>query len=220
MDTPWNFERYSCYFMLRTGDLFLQSELSEPRKGPAPLTRGPSSSRIHSWINSVTIFLFEGKDLPAMDRNGLSDPFCKFKLGTEKHRTRIAYKTLNPRWMEQFDLFIYDPEDKEIEITVWDWDRGLRNDYMGKAVVNVSNLEGEKLHDLWLDVENEGEHCGSIHLSVLVSGKKLTTEKITAESEVKKESLATNNSARYNLRNALTDVGDVGMVSVKVYKGT
>ena len=120
---------------LKTMALFLQSDLGDTKK-PAPppvLVRGgQSGSRVQSWISSVAIFLFEGKDLPAMDRNGLSDPFCKFRLGNEKYRTRIAYKTLNPKWMEQFELFLYDLNEQELELTVWDWDRGMRNDYIGR----------------------------------------------------------------------------------------
>lgn len=207
--------------MLRTMELLLQSDLGEPKKSQSQISHGQSGPRLQSWINSVTIFLYEGKDLPAMDRNGLSDPFCKFKLGTEKYRTRVAYKTLSPRWMEQFDLFIYDPDDKEIEITVWDWDRGMRNDYIGRAVIDLCTIESEKLHDLWLEVTNEEESCGSIHLSVMVSGKKLMTERIAADSEIRQESRSqpSVSAERYNLKNVLSDIGDVGMVTVKVFRG-
>ena len=69
--------------------------------------------------------------------------------------------------MEQFDMFVYEdasPE-KKLEISVWDWDRGVRNDFIGHAAVDLATLENERQHDLWLNVEDEnGGSCGSLHL--------------------------------------------------------
>ncbi|XP_055335584.1 multiple C2 and transmembrane domain-containing protein 1-like isoform X2 [Paramacrobiotus metropolitanus] len=209
----------------------LQSELvgdAPKKKVPPPLTRGQSSSRLQSqsWINSVTIFLFEGKDLPAMDRNGLSDPFCKFRLGSAKYKTRVAYKTLNPQWMEQFDLYICDPDDRTVEITVWDWDRGMRNDYIGKCMIDLSLIETEKMCDMWVDVRNEtSEMCGSLHLSLLISGGKMTADKIEDDTNSPVEEAVgggmhrTAMLERYDWKKSLTDIGDVGMLTVKVFRG-
>jgi Ca2+-dependent lipid-binding protein len=44
-------------------------------------------------------------DLPAADRNGKSDPYCRFVLnGEEVHKSEVKKKTLNPKWGENFEV--------------------------------------------------------------------------------------------------------------------
>ena len=121
--------------------------------------------------NSVTIYLFEAKDLPAMDRNGLCDPFCKFRLGSEKFRSRVVKKTLTPSWMEQFDIFLHEYDSKELEISVWDYDRTLPNEIIGKVELDLDTYERGKTHDTWVDIKEKGLRRGTIHLSICVNEK-------------------------------------------------
>ncbi|GAV04965.1 hypothetical protein RvY_15162 [Ramazzottius varieornatus] len=121
--------------------------------------------------NSVTIYLFEAKDLPAMDRNGLSDPFCKFRLGSEKFRSRVVKKTLTPSWMEQFDIFLHEYDSKRLEISVWDYDRTMRNELIGKVELDLDTYERGKTYDTWVDIKDKGLRRGTVHLSVCVNEK-------------------------------------------------
>jgi len=41
-------------------------------------------------------------------------------------------KTLSPRWLEQFDLYMYDDQTNQLEITVFDHDVSGRDDFMGR----------------------------------------------------------------------------------------
>jgi len=41
-------------------------------------------------------------------------------------------KTLNPRWLEQFDLYMYDEQSNHLEISVFDYDVSGRDDFMGR----------------------------------------------------------------------------------------
>ena len=52
-----------------------------------------------SWLE-VTIF--EAKNLPAADDNGLSDPYVEINLGgdSSSRKTVVRKKTLNPRWQQ------------------------------------------------------------------------------------------------------------------------
>jgi len=43
-------------------------------------------------------------------------------------------KTLDPRWLEQFDLYMYDDQSNQLEITVFDHDVSGRDDFMGRYV--------------------------------------------------------------------------------------
>ena len=59
-------------------------------------------------IYNLTLFLLffiQGKELPAKDLSGTSDPYVKVTLlPDKKHRleTKIKRRTLNPRWNETF----------------------------------------------------------------------------------------------------------------------
>jgi len=41
-------------------------------------------------------------------------------------------KTLNPKWLEQFDLHMFDDQTSHLEIAVYDHDTGGRDDIMGR----------------------------------------------------------------------------------------
>ena len=47
-------------------------------------------------MSTLSIDLLEGRDLVAMDRNGLSDPYVVIDIGEHKKRRKIIYKTLDP----------------------------------------------------------------------------------------------------------------------------
>nr|CAD7198985.1 unnamed protein product [Timema douglasi] len=83
------------------------------------------------WSSVVTIVLVEGKNLLPMDIDGFSDPYAKFRLGNEKYKSKVIYKTLNPSWLEQFDLHLYDDQSQDLEVTIWDKDRS-KDDFMGR----------------------------------------------------------------------------------------
>ncbi|KAJ8960224.1 hypothetical protein NQ318_003949 [Aromia moschata] len=119
------------------------------------------------WSSVVTIVLVEGKNLLACDpETGTSDPYVKFRLGNEKYKSRVIWRSLNPRWLEQLDLHLYDDGDQQLEITVWDKDRS-RDDFMGRCVINLSELDREKTYGLWQELE---DGAGSLHLLLTISG--------------------------------------------------
>ena len=55
-----------------------------------------------------------------------------FRLGNDRYKTKVIYETLNPRWLEQFDLSLFQDQSHELEITVWDKDQRSKDDFMGK----------------------------------------------------------------------------------------
>ncbi|XP_039533605.1 multiple C2 and transmembrane domain-containing protein 1 isoform X3 [Pimephales promelas] len=107
------------------------------------------------WKGIVSIRLIEGRNLIPMDQNGFSDPYVKFKLGSQKYKSKTIPKTLNPQWMEQFDLNLFDEEGGVLDISVWDKDIGMRDDFIGQCQLDLSKLSREKTHKLELDLEED-----------------------------------------------------------------
>ncbi|CAK1547777.1 unnamed protein product [Leptosia nina] len=120
------------------------------------------------WSSVVTIVLVEAKNLPAMDLDTRSsDPYCKFRLGNEKYKSKVVWKSLHPSWLEQFDLHLYDDQEQILEVTVWDKDKQTKDDFLGRCTIDLSKLEREKTHNIWKDLEDGN---GQIFLLLTISG--------------------------------------------------
>jgi len=83
--------------------------------------------------------ILDGKNLPAADLNGYSDPYCKIYWGGHMAKTSVKKRTLNPYWNETFSLSSSNPYD-EVKISVYDKDRFTRDDILGGGSVTTSNL--------------------------------------------------------------------------------
>lgn len=59
--------------------------------------------------------------------------------GKERYRSAVVNKNLNPRWNEDFTLFVSDLA-KPIIIKVFDHDKFSTNDLIGQATLHVSTL--------------------------------------------------------------------------------
>ncbi|XP_056676785.1 multiple C2 and transmembrane domain-containing protein 1 isoform X2 [Monodelphis domestica] len=169
----------------------------------------------HLWRGIVSITLIEGRDLKAMDSNGLSDPYVKFRLGHQKYKSKIMPKTLNPQWREQFDFHLYEEQGGIIDITAWDKDAGKRDDFIGRCQIDLSALSREQTHKLELQLE-EGEG----HLVLLVT---LTASATVSISDLSVNSLEDQKEReailkRYSPMRMFHNVKDVGFLQVKVIR--
>ncbi|KAG5848269.1 hypothetical protein ANANG_G00096680 [Anguilla anguilla] len=101
--------------------------------------------------------------LAAMDSNGYSDPFVKIILQPDmgkksKNKTSVKKKTLNPEFNEEF---VYDvPHDqlakKTLEISVWDYDLGMSNDFIGGVELGI-NAKGDRLKQWFECLKHAGK---------------------------------------------------------------
>ncbi|XP_031698468.1 double C2-like domain-containing protein alpha, partial [Anarrhichthys ocellatus] len=59
-----------------------------------------------------------------------------------KHKTAVMKKTLNPEFNEEFfyEISLQELANKTLEVTVWDYDLGRSNDFIGET------LTGHELH--------------------------------------------------------------------------
>lgn len=169
----------------------------------------------HLWRGIVSITLIEGRDLKAMDSNGLSDPYVKFRLGHQKYKSKIMPKTLNPQWREQFDFHLYEERGGVVDITAWDKDAGKRDDFIGRCQVDLSSLSREQTHKLELQLE-EGEG----HLVLLVT---LTASATVSISDLSVNSMEDHKEReeilkRYSPLRIFNNIKDVGFLQVKVIR--
>jgi hypothetical protein len=100
----------------------------------------PSES--FSNMGKLKVDVMDASDLPAADRNGFSDPYCKFLLnGKDIYKTDKQKKTLHPVWNESFEVPIRSRTAANFEVWVYDWDFGDKADFLGKATIDLANLE-------------------------------------------------------------------------------
>ncbi|XP_007433582.1 rabphilin-3A isoform X1 [Python bivittatus] len=107
--------------------------------------------------------------LAAMDANGYSDPFVKICLKPEmgkkaKQKTQIKKKTLNPEFNEEFfyDIKHSDLAKKSLDISVWDYDIGKSNDYIGSCQLGIT-AKGERLKHWYECLKNKDKKIERWH---------------------------------------------------------
>ncbi|XP_048089187.1 LOW QUALITY PROTEIN: double C2-like domain-containing protein alpha [Alosa alosa] len=107
--------------------------------------------------------------LAAMDVNGFSDPYVKTYLKPDlkkksKHKTAVIKKTLNPEFNEEFfyEITFTELTTKTLEVTVWDYDLGKSNDFIGGVSLGCHS-QGEALQH-WIDcLKNKGQKVERWH---------------------------------------------------------
>uniref|UniRef100_A0A5F8GB72 Double C2-like domain-containing protein n=1 Tax=Monodelphis domestica TaxID=13616 RepID=A0A5F8GB72_MONDO len=114
------------------------------------------SLKYSSQKQGLVVGIVRCAHLAAMDANGYSDPYVKIYLKPDvdkksKHKTAVKKKTLNPEFNEEFCYEIKhgDLAKKTLEVTVWDYDIGKSNDFIGGVVLGI-NAKGERLKH-WFD---------------------------------------------------------------------
>ncbi|KAJ7990008.1 hypothetical protein DPEC_G00310390 [Dallia pectoralis] len=108
--------------------------------------------------------------LAAMDVNGFSDPYVKTYLKPDtqkksKHKTAVIKKTLNPEFNEEFfyDISLSDLSNKTLEVTVWDYDLGRSNDFIGGVCLSCHS-QGDSLRH-WMEcLKNPGQRVERWHV--------------------------------------------------------
>ena len=123
----------------------------------------PSESINNS--GSLRVEVLDAANLPAADRNGYSDPFCKFILNEKTvHKTQTIKKTLQPAWNESFEVQIRSRTTAQFEVHVYDWDFGDKSDLLGKAAINLDMLEPFQPQEVRLSLNGKS---GTVRLRML-----------------------------------------------------
>ncbi|KAM4575780.1 rasGAP-activating-like protein 1 isoform 3-T3 [Odontesthes bonariensis] len=126
---------------------------------------------------SLYFRIVEGRNLPAKDVSGTSDPYCIVKVDNEVvARTATVWKNLNPFWGEEYTLHL--PMGfHSLSFQVMDEDTIGHDDVIGKITLSKEAIGSQARGlDSWLNltrVDPDEEVQGEIHLSLeLLKGTK------------------------------------------------
>uniref|UniRef100_A0A093XBE2 Uncharacterized protein PYUK71.03c n=1 Tax=Talaromyces marneffei PM1 TaxID=1077442 RepID=A0A093XBE2_TALMA len=113
----------------------------------------------------LRVDVLDAANLPSADRNGYSDPYCKFKLeGKDVYKTKVQKKTLHPAWNEFFETSIKSRIGANFRVDVYDWDFGDKADFLGGAGIDLGMLEPFHPQEVNLDLDGKS---GAIRLKLL-----------------------------------------------------
>lgn len=121
---------------------------------PVKMQLDPSES-INNMGN-LRVDVLDAADLPSADRNGKSDPYCKFELnGHEVFKTKVQKKTLHPAWNEFFELPVPSRTAAKFRVQVLDWDFADKPDLLGCADINLEQLDPFKAQEVHLTLDGK-----------------------------------------------------------------
>lgn len=116
-------------------------------------------------MGKLRVDVLDAADLPSADRNGYSDPYCKFRLGSENvFKTKVQKKTLHPAWNEFFETSVRSRIGADFHVDVYDWDFGDKADLLGSAKIDLESLEPFQSQEVTLDLDGKS---GAIRLKLL-----------------------------------------------------
>ncbi|KAL8111083.1 hypothetical protein AgCh_026721 [Apium graveolens] len=137
------------------GELHLKIEAVKVDDNEGSKSNGGSRN---GWLE---LSLIEGRDLIAADIRGTSDPYVRVQYGNLKRKTKIMYKTLNPKWNQTLEF----PDDgSSLELHVKDYNSLLPTSNIGDCVVEYQGLPVNQMADKWIPLQ--GVKRGEIHVQI------------------------------------------------------
>ncbi|XP_073345751.1 myoferlin isoform X3 [Pagrus major] len=89
----------------------------------------------------VRIYVVRAVDLQPKDNNGRCDPYIKIALGrnTVDDRDHYLPNTTSPVFGRMFEMSCFLPQDKDLKISVYDYDLLTRDEKVGETVIDLEN---------------------------------------------------------------------------------
>ncbi|TNN00916.1 hypothetical protein fugu_012162 [Takifugu bimaculatus] len=102
----------------------------------------------------LNINLKQGRNLAVNNkRSGTSDPYVKFKLdGKQFYKSKVVYKSLNPRWNESLSYPLRDIE-HTLDVRVYNKNR-TADEFMGSSSLYLKDFDLYKTYEMELQLED------------------------------------------------------------------
>ncbi|XP_063356537.1 protein piccolo isoform X4 [Pelmatolapia mariae] len=160
------------------------SKISEGTKSQSHPVSGEIQLQIHydKQLGNLIVHVLQARNLAPRDNNGYSDPFVKVYLlpgrgqvmvvqnasAENKRKTKHAGKTINPEWNQTViykNIHLEQLKKKTLEVSVWDYDKGSSNDFLGEVLIDLSNTAQLDNIPRWLPLkeQSEGDHHRRSH---------------------------------------------------------
>ncbi|XP_032444886.1 protein piccolo isoform X2 [Xiphophorus hellerii] len=143
------------------------SKTTEGSKTHSHPISGEIQLQIHydKQLGNLIVHVLQARNLAPRDNNGYSDPFVKVYLlpgrGAEnKRKSKHAGKSLNPEWNQTViykNIHLEQLRKKTLEVSVWDYDKGSSNDFLGEVLIDLSNTAQLDNIPRWLPLKEQSE---------------------------------------------------------------
>eukprot|EP00210_Caulerpa_lentillifera_P008307 g7927.t1 len=157
----------------------LRNRLKESKKDKDGTTmqdepEGDLEERSNVVSQDLSLKISHATQLPSMDLNGFSDPFCFIIVGDRRFKTSVKKKTLNPVWNETFIIPEKDlrKTQGEVLLEVFDKDEWTSNDFIGMTQFNAFD-----------EVRDHGEELMTFKLEQYPSKKLIASNKTASSQE-------------------------------------
>uniref|UniRef100_A0A1J3H4M1 C2 domain-containing protein n=1 Tax=Noccaea caerulescens TaxID=107243 RepID=A0A1J3H4M1_NOCCA len=121
----------------------------------------PEYNEADSSKGLIELVLVEARDLVAADLRGTSDPYVRVQYGEKKQRTKVIYKTLQPKWNQTME---FPDNGSSLELHVKDHNTLLPTSSIGSCVVEYQRLKPNETADKWIPLQ--GVTRGEIRVRV------------------------------------------------------
>ncbi|XP_051167354.1 synaptotagmin-7 isoform X2 [Leptopilina boulardi] len=122
---------------------------------------------------NLIVKIIQGKDLPAKDLSGTSDPYVRVTLlPNKKDRldTKMRRRTLHPKWNETlyFEGFtIQKLQNRVLHLHVFDYDRFSRDDSIGEVFMPLCQVDLSEKPTFWRALKPPAkDKCGEIQIAL------------------------------------------------------
>ncbi|CAD6184133.1 unnamed protein product [Caenorhabditis auriculariae] len=169
---------------------------------------------VQTWTKVINVVLVEGKNIRASSGD-LPDPFFKFKLGQEKYKTKVCQRTSEPKWIEQFDMHVFESGDELLQMVCVD---RVSSDVIGRLTVDVAQLAVDDTVQRWFPLETS--QFGAEVLLLLTVSATPPADAVVDFAEFNYNDVRNALIEKYDWKRSFANSGDVGTLSVKVYAAT
>ncbi|KAG7450195.1 tricalbin [Guyanagaster necrorhizus] len=120
---------------------------------PVPVKLEPRESINNQGV--LRVDLIDGREIPAADRSGKSDPYAVFTLNEHRvFKSQTKKKTLSPEWNENFVVSVPSRVAADFEVEIFDWNQLEQAKSLGSAKINLADLEPFEASELELSLSS------------------------------------------------------------------